>query len=412
MNYLLAACLLLASSMSFAQEIILRHNLEGSRLGALAGLVLKFNEAQKGKGLVRLETIPLPQERRGLPHLALLDTADSMNFFGTLPRFKPLHQMLRESGQKIDMREILPQMADVVDDANGQLQALPMAMALPVIYLNREVLRKSGIDPDQAPRTWLALQEIAGALRKEGVACPLTSSQFSWVHLENLSSQHGQPVVTHQREAEKLVLNSLINVKHLALLASWQKSHYFHYSGPGQEGNERFLNGECAILTGESSFYAEVLGRGVDASISAMPYYDDVYGARRDEVLPGGAALWVLAGFKSNDYKLIARFVSFLMRSDIQSEWVRTTTFLPMTSGAISALRDTGAFPPHLLNGAMRRLSAVKKTTSRARSSPIRDRFRAILGEEMEFVWNGDRPAKEALDRAMERTNRAAPLRP
>jgi sn-glycerol 3-phosphate transport system substrate-binding protein len=287
-----------------------------------------------------------------------------------------------------------------------------MAMALPVIYLNRGALRKSGINPDQAPRTWLALQEIAGALRKQGVACPLTSSQFSWVHLENLASQHGQPVVTQQRDVEKLALNSLINVKHLALLASWQKSLYFHYSGPGQEGNQRFLNGECAMLTGESSFYAEILGRGVDASINAMPYYDDVYGARPDEVLPGGAALWVLAGFKSNDYKLIARFVGFLMRPDIQSEWVGATAFLPMTSGAISALRDTGAFPPHLLNGAMRRLSATKKTTTRARSSPIRDRFRAILGEEMEFVWNSDRPAKEALDRAIDRTNRATPPRP
>jgi sn-glycerol 3-phosphate transport system substrate-binding protein len=56
----------------------------------------------------------------------------------------------------------------------------------------------------------------------------------------------------------------MVNVKHLALLASWQKSRYFHYSGPAREGNRRFLSGECALLTGESSLYAEARRAGID----------------------------------------------------------------------------------------------------------------------------------------------------
>lgn len=405
MKLYFVVCFLLANSIAQAQEIVLRHNLEGSELGALAGLVVKFNEAQKGRGLVRLETVPLATEKREPPHIALLDPADSMSFFGTLPRFKPLHQVMREAGEKFDGRAVLPQMADAVDDANGQLQALPIALALPVLYLNRAVLQKNGLDPDQAPRTWHELQEAAGALRRSGIACPLTSSQFSWVHLENLASQHGQTAVIRQRDVEKLMLNSLVNVKHLALLASWQKSLYFQYSGPGREGNERFLNGECAMLTGESSFYAEIRRRGLDASINAIPHYDDVFGARPDEVLPGGAALWVLAGHRRDDYKLIARFIGFLMRPDIQREWVLATTFLPMTAAAIGALREANAFPAQQLNAAMRRLSASRKTGTRAHSGLFRTRFRTIFGEELEPVWTSNRPAKEALDRAMARTN-------
>lgn len=412
MKLVFVVCFLLASSIAQAQELVLRHKLEGSQLGALAGVVVKFNEAQKGKGLVRLETVPLAEERRSLPHIALLDPADSMAFFDTLPRFKPVHEVMREAGDKLYAQGILPQMADAVDDVNGQLQALPIALALPVLYLNRAILRKSGLNPDEAPRTWWTLQETAGALRDHGIACPLTSSQFSWVHLENLASQHAQPVVIRQRDAEKLVLNGMVNVKHLALLASWQKSLYFHYSGAGQEGNERFLKGECAMLTGESSFYAEIRQRGLDASINAIPYYDDVYGARPDDVLPGGAALWVLAGHKRNDYKLIARFVGFLMRPDIQREWVLATTFLPMTSAAIGALREANAFPAPQLDAAMKRLGTSKKASTRARSGPIRDRLRAIFGEELDPVWSSGRPAKEALDRTVERTNATLPAKP
>jgi hypothetical protein len=42
----------------------------------------------------------------------------------------------------------------------------------------------------------------------------------------------------------------------MALLTSWHKSRYFDYSGPGSEGDARFVRGECAMLTGASSLYA------------------------------------------------------------------------------------------------------------------------------------------------------------
>ena len=74
-----------------------------------------------------------------------------------------------------------------------------------------------------------------------------------------------------------------------------QKSRYFHYSGPGREGNRRFLSGECAMLTGESSLYAQARRAGIDVGILPLPHYDDVYAAKPADVLPDGAGLWVLA---------------------------------------------------------------------------------------------------------------------
>ncbi|MCX7149998.1 MAG: extracellular solute-binding protein [Rhodocyclales bacterium] len=396
----------------FAQDISLRHDLDGKALDTLATLVLRFNDDLKGKGRVVLQDVRGLENRHALPHLALLDPDDSMEFFGSRPRFRPLHEVMREAGQKFDAAQFYPQVADAVDDASGRIQALPMALALPVLFTNRASLRKAGLDPDKPAKTWWELQKVAGEIYDHGGKCPLTTARFAWIHSENVSTQAGEAVVARVGKLDKVLANSMVNVKHLALLASWQKSRYFHYSGPAREGNRRFLSGECAMLTGESSLYAEAIRAGIDVGVAALPHYDDVYSPKPADVLPDGAGLWVLAGHRKDEYKLIARFMTFMLRPDVQKEWVRATSYLPMTPGAATALRDSG-IPRQVLDAAQKRLSVSRKGSTRAKHGPIRDRLHEFLGEEVAFVWNTDRAAKEALDNTVRRVNEAtAPAAP
>lgn len=396
----------------FAQDISLRHDLDGKALDTLATLVLRFNDGLKGKGRVVLQDARGLENRHVLPHLALLDPDDSMAFFGTRPRFRPLHEVMRQGGEKLDTAQFYPQVVDAADDASGRMQALPVALALPVLFTNRAAMSKAGLDPDLPIKTWMDLQKVAGEIYDHGGKCPLTTVRFAWIHSENISMQAGEPLVAKRGNAEQVLANGMVNVKHLALLASWQKSRYFHYSGPGREGNKRFLNGECAMLTGESSLYADAKRAGLDFGISALPHYDDVYAPRPADVLPDGAGLWVLAGHKKDEYKLVASFMSFMLRPEVQKVWVQATSYLPMTPGAMAALRDSGV-PPHLIDTVQKRLSAPHKGSTRPKHGPLRDRLHEFIGEEVNFVWTSGRAAKEALDNAVRRVNAAiAPMLP
>ncbi len=395
-----------AAIPALAQDINLRHDLEGKALDALATLALRFNDEQKGRGRVLLQDMRGLDSKHVPPHLALLDTDDSMEFFGTRPRFRPLHDVMREAGQKFDANGFYPQMADAADDASGRIQALPLALSLPVLFTNRSALRKAGVNPDLPVKTWWELQKVAGQIYDSGGKCPLTTSRFAWIHAENVASQAGQPSLVKSGAAEKVQVNGMVNVKHLALLASWQKSRYFHYSGPGREGNRRFLSGECAMLTGESSLYADARRAGIDVGIAALPHYDDVYGAKPADVLPDGASLWILAGHKKDEYQLAARFVNFLLRPEAQTEWARATSYLPMTRAGLDGLRDSG-IPRHLLDAAEKRLSVTRKDSTRIKHGPLRDRLREFIGEEVVPVWTTDRPAKEALDNVARRVDTA-----
>jgi sn-glycerol 3-phosphate transport system substrate-binding protein len=397
-----AVCLLVSAAPLHAQEVTLRHALTGRSLDTLSTLVARFNATQKGKSKVVLEDLKSVEDRRRLPDMALLDSDDNITFFDTaVPRYKPLYQAMKESGQKLATKGMYPQALDAMSEKSGQLQALPIGLSVPVIYWNKDMFRKAGLDPEVAPSTWRDVQKAAGALNEVGVACPLTSSRFSWVHLENVTLQQGQPVVNQNN---RVALNGLINVKHVAMLASWYRSAYFRYYGDRAEADARFLSGECAMLTGASSLYADIFSAGkIKTGVAGLPYYDDEYGAAPGNVSPDGVGLWMLAGKSQEEYKLMARFVAFLMQPDVQRDWVKGTGYLPMTSEAVAALRESGV-PPVVLDGAARMLSK-RSDKARLRSGMQQTRVRNNIGEQIDLVWRDKATAKQALDTAMLRVN-------
>jgi len=387
-----------------APEVVLRHALDGKAQDALATLVLRFNDSIKGHGRIVLQDARTLDDKRPLPLLALLNVDDSASFFNARTTFMPLYKLMRHYGQPINPNIFYPQMLDAVADNTGQPQALPMGMSLPVLLINRKQALSAAKTVDLAPRTWHDVQNLAGTLSDHGVKCPLTSSRFTWVHLENTTSQHGEQMDIRTSRSEKVQANNLMDVKHLALLASWEKSRYFSYFGPNTEANQRFLQGECAMITGESSLYFAARAAGMDVSIAPLPFYEDAYGAQRDKVLPDGAALWVLPGQPKAANALAARFVSYLLQPGVQNEWVRASGSLPMTPEALNALHESG-MPAALADAAGLRLAASRADNDRTRPGALRDRLRLALDEQVALVLSTSLSAKQALDTATLRAN-------
>ncbi|MBX9849790.1 MAG: extracellular solute-binding protein [Rhodocyclaceae bacterium] len=404
-HWIIGVSLAASVTLAGAQEVVLRHNLQGKALDTLATMTLKFNDAQKGKAKVVLQNANSlsPVDKAHLPHAALLDLDESSHYFSQRPRFVPFHQLIKDSGEKISVSDFYPQIVDAVADSSGRMQALPAGLAIPVLFRNKAYFAKAGLDPEKAPATWAEVQFMAGKLFDAGYQCPLTSTYFSRLHGENVATQHGQGVTI---KGDKGALNTLINVKHLALLTSWQKSRYFHYYGPHREAEDKFLSGECAMITADSTMFSRLSPtEGVHAGASELPYHDDTYTMTPERVLPEGASLWTLAGKKKDEYKVLARFIKFFLEPQNQRDWVKTTAFMPMSRSAMTALREAGAFSPRLLDSTDKRLSSSHKDSGLIRNEVSRSRMRAILDEEVETVWANKKPPKQALDEAMQRYN-------
>ena len=407
---LLFTCVLAAAAQAAkpvaSAEIVFRHAMTGEAAAALVELVGRYN-AESGGNKVILQHLSLVTDPQQLPHLALLEDDEHQKFFAGHPRMLPLHKVMANANEKLEAAAFFPVVADVVDDNKGRIQALPLALSVPVLFYNKDTFRKAKLDPNKPPATWWQVQETAGKIYDVDRRCPFTSSNPAWVLMENVATQHGEPIAHGENSGKSgLALNNLVEVKHVALLASWHKSFYFRTFGPGREADEKFLSGQCGMLTSDSSLYHQLARRKpFDFGVADLPHYDDVRGAAPGRVLPDGAVLWALAGKKKPEYAATARFVAFLLRPEVQKQWVRGSGFLPMTSAAAeSMMGDSPA--PEVLRLTVQRLSD-KKYVSAAKPKAVfgMSRVRAILHEELEAVWANLKPAKEALDTAVRRGN-------
>jgi len=184
------------------------------------------------------------------------------------------------------------------------------------------------------------------------------------------------------------------------------KQGLFVYKGRGNIPEASFVSGECAMTTTSSGFYGNVKKNAKFAfGESALPYYPDVPGAPQNTVI-GGASLWVLAGKKSDEYKGVAKFFTYLSNAEVQSASHKRTGYLPVTTASF-ALTEKSGFYQENPGTDVAPTQMIRKTTTNSRGIRLGNylQVRAIEDEELEQVWAGKKSAKEALDSIVLRGN-------
>ncbi len=378
-------------------RIELSHQLEEERAARLEPLVEAFNSQNKDVQVSLVRRVEGDAPR----HLNLVNREDHARLVASKVRFRPIHEIMREAKQPIDASRLSPELREGMLDSKGQVAGLPVAFATPVLYINREAFRKAGLNPDAPPKSWAEVQDTAGKLFVSGSVCPFTTSWPAWVHVDNMSAWNGADVSDSKGQ---LAINGLVQIKHVAMLATWHKAKYFSYFGRRDEADRRFASGECAMLTSSSWLYSSLNEqKAVDFGVAQLPYHDDVYGAPKN-TLADGLSLWAGQGLKRDETRAVARFVNYILGPEVQLQMTVAGGFLPMTSVARAAAGSK------LLKGEVAALQiSYGQLQGRAMTPPLRvsqtDRVRLIVEEELEAVWENRKPAKEALDHAVRRGN-------
>ncbi|MBS0348505.1 MAG: extracellular solute-binding protein [Proteobacteria bacterium] len=391
-----------ASADVAVKEVELVHSLGADKGEQLQKLVDRYNASNPAVKVV-------VRERRwndgALPDMMILGERDLPGFLAGAPRYRPLHQVMKEAGERFETLKAPSMMTPTPLDSANRLVALPVGLSTPVMFYNKQAFRDAGVDPDSAPKTWQALQKTLGQLVAHGATCPYTTAQPAWILVENMSAWHNEPVVSEGKKAS-LTINGMLEVKHVAMLSSWVKARYLHLFGREDEATERFAKGECAVLTAPSAAFPTLQRQaGFEVGVATLPYHEDYYGAPQN-TLADGPALWIGAGKKPAEYKAVARFVSFWLSSESQVEWQRTAGYLPLNrAGLLASESRLLAGDLAAIRIGVQQLSHKPVTSvSRASSYPQRAAVRRIIEEELESVWEDRKPSKLALDTAVARS--------
>lgn len=401
-------------------EIQWWHSMSGQHNEKINEIAAGFNASQKDYKLVPVYKGSYPESmtaaiaafRAGnAPHILQVFEVGTATMMAAKGAIKPVYQIMKESGEPFEPKNYLAAVAGYYTDPQGNLLSMPFNSSTAVFYVNREAFKKAGLDPDKAPKTWNEFAVTAGKLKAAGQNCVYTTGWPSWVHIENFSAWHNVPIGTQENGMggvnTQFQVNSPLHVRHVAMLADYTKKGWFTYSGRRQEGEDRFISGECAMLTSSSSAIGKIKkGAKFDFSVNFLPYHDDVKGAPQNSII-GGATLWVMAGKKPAEYKGVVKFFSYLSRPEVQMDWHTSTGYVPITNAAFSLTEKSGYYKQ--VPGADVAIRQLNHKAPTANSKGLRFggfvQGREVFEEEMEAVFQGKKEAKAAMDDAVKRGN-------
>lgn len=334
-------------------------------------------------------------------------TATMMNAKGVI---KPVEELMKEEGEKFDRASFVGAVAGYYSTDKGQMASFPFNSSTTVMFYNKDTFTKAGLDPSKPPATW---QEAVGAMAKikaSGEKCPYTTAWQAWVHLESFSTLHNTEFATKSNGFggldARVDFNGPVQVRHIENMANWAKQGYYVYSGRKDEGNARFWSGECAMLTASSAAYGNIKKNAkFNWGVAALPYYNDVAGAPQNTII-GGASLWVMSGKKKEEYKGVAKFLTFLSQPELQAKWHQETGYLPITNAAYELTKKSGFYDKNPGTDVAAKQMIVK-TTSKSRGVRLGNmlQIRDVADQELENIWTGKKTAKEGLDDAVKRGN-------
>ena len=322
----------------------------------------------------------------------------------------PVGKVMKDSGLKFDPSSYISAVAGYYTAPNGQMLSMPFNSSTTVFYYNKDAFKAAGLDPEKAPRTWPEVALAAAKLKASGHACPFTTSWVSWTQLESFSAWHNVEFATKGNGMNgsdaRLTFNGPLQVRHISNMKEWIDKGYFVYGGRKNEPEAKFYSGECAMMVTSSAAYGTIKQQAkFKFGEATMPYYADVAGAPQNTII-GGASLWVMGGKKKDEYKGVAKFLTFLSQPEIQAEFSQATGYLPITMAAYDVTKKSGFYDKNPGTDVAVQQMIVKTTNnSRGVRAGNMSQIRDVTDEELESVWAGKKTPKQGLDDAVRRGN-------
>ena len=417
------AAVLASAQGALAQtEIQFWHAMGGNLGDTVSALADGFNKSQteykvnpvyKGSYTETLTAAIAAFRAKQAPHIVQVFEVGTANMMAAKGAVYPVYQLMADAKEPFDPKAYIGPVYGYYSTPDGKLLSMPFNSSTPVLYWNKELMQKAGLDPNKPPKTWPELGEMAKKAVAAGAKCGFTPQWQTWTMIENYGAWHNLPYATKDNGFGgtdiELKFNDAPRVKFIQMLADWGKDKTFVYGGREGKSTALFTAGDCVFhvaSSGSAAGIEKALGGASKFGIGMMPYSPDVAPKPQNSII-GGATLWVLQGRPAAEYKGVAKFMNYLASTPVQAKWHQETGYVPITTAAAEATEKEGFYKKFPGREVAVQELTLNPPTANSKGLRIGNfvQIRDIVDGELENVWSGKKDAKTALDDAVKAGN-------
>lgn len=327
------------------------HAMDGKNAQVLTQLVNEFNAANKGK----IEVKPTYAGKYDDAITKYKAAIQSKSTPDVIQIYDIGTQFMIDAKQAVPMQEFIDRdkmnVSDLQPNITGyysvdkKLYSMPFNTSMPLLYINKTLFKKAGLDPEKPPTNLDEIRTAAEKLSKKNggpADYGFGAAIYGWL-LEQFMATSGQEYCNqgNGRNGRATEVNFAQDTN-VAVTTWWQKmvkdGLAANTGRDTKAAQAAFKSGQLAMnleSTGQLGGYSEAAKQG-GWELGAVNYPHVKAGETGGPII-GGASLWINgANHKDANKEAAWQFVKFMVDPKSQATWHTGTGYFPNSKGALN----------------------------------------------------------------------------
>ncbi len=265
-------------------------------------------------------------------------------------------QKFIDQDKTFDVNTLIPQVRGYYT-VGGKLYSMPFNSSNPVIYYNKTLFEKAGLNPNDPPTTWEGFKEVAKKLTVKNadgktVQYGFTSGLVGWFFEQYMAVQNALMFNNENGRAGRATKSAFDSPAGLRVFNFWNdmvQSGVMINGGPGWDNaNGIFASQKAAMLLDSTSDVGMMLRQAKEGhfelGVMALPHPAGVpYGG----VIIGGASIWMINTHNTMKEKAAWEFLKWLEQTEQQVQWSEGTGYFPINKNSLTKMMYQGFYAKH-----------------------------------------------------------------
>jgi len=234
----------------------------------------------------------------------------------------------------------------------GRVNSVPFNSSSPVLYFDKDLMKKAGLDPNNPPTTFGSILQLCAKFdaAKLGVTC-MALTPYGWL-FEQWMSEQAVALVDNRNgrsaRATKTYIDSPAGRTVFQFYKDLNDRGYLTNTGKLADtvGTNAIFTGQKALMTinstaGLGNILDGAKQSGFQLGVGVLPIPD---GSTRNGVQIGGASLWVTKGVSKPTAEAALDFALFMTNTGNMADWHKLTGYYPVRNSSVALLRSQGWF--------------------------------------------------------------------
>ena len=234
----------------------------------------------------------------------------------------------------------------------GDVNSIPFNSSSPVLYINKDLLEKAGLDRNFVPATYSDVLQACEQIAASGIEAKCIGFNLHSWFFEQWLAEQGAPLVNNGNGRDERATEVLLTSDAATTVVDWIKElndkGYYTYTGTLED-----WDGSAAIFTNQQAvFHITSTGdlgnlttaaedAGFELGVGLLPIPD---GVERNGVVIGGASIWLTANHPEAELEVAKDFILYMTNTENMISWHELTGYYPVRNSSVEELRSEGVF--------------------------------------------------------------------